>query len=186
MAEVKGEPTSATPSHIPRKSQTRPTNPSQPREAKPPWRLNGPQRDGMPRRGSFTAPSHIWLQTARGLTPRSLSPPNRLTSAARGKASVASERPPEGWHAASRQLHYPKQHPASLAQATPSFISPSHTQLHYPKATSSFISPSRTSLTASTPTHRWQASQSTSLTSFVFAESRTVWVISRWRRPPVV
>ena len=63
---------------------------------------------------------------------RSTSPPNQLRSAARGKASVASERPPEGGHAAPRQLQYPKQHPALLSQPTPSFVIPSHTQLRYP------------------------------------------------------
>ena len=47
---------------------------------------------------------------------RSEIPPVPLTLRARGRASVASERPPEGGHAASRQPHYPKPHPAGLSQ----------------------------------------------------------------------
>ena len=70
----------------------------------------------------------------RGVRPRAVSkPPVRLESSARGKASVASERPPEGGHAASRQLHYPNPHPASLPQPTPTFTTPSNIQPHYPK-----------------------------------------------------
>ena len=69
----------------PAQFQTRPSRSRRRRGVKPPWRLNGPQREGMPRRGSFNTPTHT-------------------------------------------HLHYPKQHPASLPQATPSFATPSHIQ----------------------------------------------------------
>ena len=59
-------------------------------------------------------------------------PAHQFTPAALGKASVASERPPEGGHAASRQRCYPKPHPAALPQATPSRVTPSHIQPGYP------------------------------------------------------
>jgi len=41
--------------------------------------------------------------TARGLTPRSVSPPDQRVLTAWGKASVALERPPQGRHVAPRQ-----------------------------------------------------------------------------------
>ena len=88
---------------------------------------------------SFVAPANTqWgCLKLRGVRPRAVSKPAvRLTSAARGKASVGPERPPEGGHAASRQLHYPSPHPtslpqptsATLPQPTPSRVTPTQTQ----------------------------------------------------------
>ena len=77
---------------VPGTRSTNPPNQPEPTtRGEPPWRLNGPQREGMPRQGSLVTPSNIAPHCPeqhpmlRAPGTRSKTPPNRPEPTARGE-----------------------------------------------------------------------------------------------------